>query len=148
MFSGTEDLTLLLGLELLSFLESLSLRSRLLDFSSSTAFIMAFVTCILSGFTLKDTNELMTAIALLRTLLDHMIFERILEYQASSKTILTEDHALRPVPEPAGRRTIRHDLYLQVPITTTGSVPYQVNCKYKSCLIVLRPAGSGTGLKA
>ena len=44
-----------------------------------------------------------------------------------------------------------HDAYKnirQVPITTTGSVPYQVNCKYKSCLIVLRPAGSGTGLKA
>lgn len=44
-----------------------------------------------------------------------------------------------------------HDAYKnikQVPITLSGSIPYQVNCKYKSCLVTLRPAGSGTGLKA
>ena len=44
-----------------------------------------------------------------------------------------------------------HDAYknvTQVSITKSGSVPYQVNCKYKSCLVTLRPAGSGTGLKA
>lgn len=36
----------------------------------------------------------------------------------------------------------------QVSITKSGSVPYQVNCKYKSCLVMLRPAWSGTWLKA
>lgn len=44
-----------------------------------------------------------------------------------------------------------HDAYKnikQVPITLSGSIPYQVNCKYKSCLVTLRPAGSGTWLKA
>lgn len=37
---------------------------------------------------------------------------------------------------------------MQVAITTSGSVPYQVTRKYKSCVVTLRPAGSGTGLKA
>lgn len=44
-----------------------------------------------------------------------------------------------------------HDAYKnvqQVSITKSGSVPYQVNCKYKSCLVTLRPAWSGTWLKA
>ena len=44
-----------------------------------------------------------------------------------------------------------HNAYkniIQVSITKAGSVPYQVNCKYKSCLVMLRPAGSGTWLKA
>ena len=44
-----------------------------------------------------------------------------------------------------------HDAYkniTQVPVTKSGSVPYQVNCKYKSCLVTLRPASSGTWLKA
>lgn len=36
----------------------------------------------------------------------------------------------------------------QVSITKAWSVPYQVNCKYKSCMVTLRPAGSGTWLKA
>lgn len=44
-----------------------------------------------------------------------------------------------------------HDAYKnikQVSITLTWSVPYKVNCKYKSCLVMLRPASSGTWLKA
>lgn len=44
-----------------------------------------------------------------------------------------------------------HDAYKnikQVPVTLSGSVPYQVNCKYKSCSVTLRPAWSGTWLKA
>ena len=44
-----------------------------------------------------------------------------------------------------------HDAYKnikQVPITLSWSIPYSVTCKYKACLVMLRPAGSGTWLKA
>lgn len=37
---------------------------------------------------------------------------------------------------------------MQVAVTKSGSVPYQVTRKYKSCMVTLRPAGSGTWLKA
>lgn len=44
-----------------------------------------------------------------------------------------------------------HDAYKnikKVSITTSGSVPYMITATYKSCAVVLRPAGPGTGLKA
>lgn len=61
----------------------------------------------------------MTAIALLSELFDPMIFDRILENHASSRTVLTDDHAFRPVPVVAGRSITIHDLYFCVIIYGT-----------------------------
>lgn len=44
-----------------------------------------------------------------------------------------------------------HDAYKNVtvvPVTKSGSVPYMITQKYKSCMVMLRPATTGTGLKA
>lgn len=68
----------------------------------------------MSIFTLKVVTALIVVIALLRRLFDPIIFDKILEYPASSSTDLTDDHAFNPVPGPAGRSTIEHALYLFV----------------------------------
>jgi hypothetical protein len=62
---------------------------------------------------LNSVRDFTTAIALLRALLDPITLERILVYPASSRTVLTEDHAFNQVPDQAGRRVTRQDLYLQ-----------------------------------
>jgi small subunit ribosomal protein S5 len=38
--------------------------------------------------------------------------------------------------------------WLDVKLTDTGTIPHEVNCKFKSALILLRPAPPGTGIKA
>jgi hypothetical protein len=52
---------------------------------------------------LKVDNACNAAIALFNLLFVHITFERILLYQARSKSGLIEEPALRPVPEAAGR---------------------------------------------
>jgi len=69
-------------------------------------FVLSFL-----GFLYKD-KACIVAIALFNLLFVQTILERILLYQANSKTDLTADQAFKPVPDAAGSNLIIADLNL------------------------------------
>jgi hypothetical protein len=71
---------------------------------------------------LNPDKSIIVARALLSLLFVQTIFDKIFVYHANSRTDLTEDHALRPVPEAAGIIFIKADLYLNV--SAYGTEPF------------------------